>query len=276
MLIKGRMIIIGQQAVFRLMGLSLMAVLSLSVQAASIASPQQTLQKAEAALQQQDYQTTIELLTPLHQADPANLTIGNNLAVAYIRQQRYEQAQQLLETVLNKIPKIATLRNNLQQIYAYQAQLAYQDVFSADGLSQPKGEWILSANYDVDPAEVAALKQVKRDIAEVTKQLEVWRSAWSGQNLPAYLASYQPDYYAEDFQNRQAWAKNRQFSVKGPRFIRVQLEDISVVPLAKNVIQVQFWQAYESNRFKDKVRKKLLWQKSPQGWKIMQETVIYE
>lgn len=276
MLTKVRVMIFGHQAVFRLMGLSLMAVLSLSVQAASIASPQQTLQKAEAALQQQDYQTTIELLTPLHHADPANLTIGNNLAVAYIRQQRYEQAQQLLETVLNKIPKIATLRNNLQQIYAYQAQLAYQDVFSADGLSLPKGEWILSANYDVDPAEVAALKQVKRDVAEVTKQLEAWRSAWSAQNLPAYLASYQPDYYAEDFQNRQAWEKNRQFSVKGPRYIRVQLEDISVVPVAKNVIQVQFWQAYESNRFKDKVRKKLLWQNSAQGWKIMQEVVIYE
>ncbi|PLA74579.1 hypothetical protein CYQ88_05730 [Hydrogenovibrio sp. SC-1] len=272
----GEMIKIGQQAVVRLMGVNLIALLSLSVQAAPAPTQQQTLQKAEAALQQQDYQTTIEILTPLHLAEPANLIVGNNLAVAYIRQQRYEQAQQVLETVLNKIPKIATLRNNLQQIYAYQAQLAYQNVFNADEISQPKGEWILFANYDIDPAEVAALKQVKRDIAEVTQQLETWRSAWSEQNLSVYLASYQSDYYDEDFQNRQAWEKNRQFSVKGPRYIQIQLQDISVVPIAKEVIQVQFWQAYESNRFKDRVRKKLLWQKSPQGWKIMKEAVIYE
>lgn len=271
-----RMLKTRQHVVVSLLAIGLVTAFSFSAFANSESTQKQVLQKAEIALQQQDYQTTIQLLTPLHQANPENITIGNNLAVAYIRQQQYEKAQQVLETVLNKIPKISTIRSNLQQIYAYQAQKAYQDVFNADKLTQPKGEWILSANYEVDPAEVAALKQVKYDIAKVTEQLEAWRSAWSSQNLSDYLASYQPEYFDEDFQNRQAWKENRQFSVTGPRFIRVQLEDISVVPVANNVMQVQFWQAYESNRFKDRVRKKLVWQKSPQGWKIMQETVIYE
>jgi len=277
MLVKGGMMKLGWQVIEKSAWVGLMAVFSLSsVQANPDSTLQQTLQKAEAAMQQQDFKTTIDLLSPLHQANPTNLTIGNNLAVAYIRQQNYQQAQQVLETLLNKLPKIATLRQNLQQIYAYQAQLAYQDVFHSREVEQPKGQWILSADIEVDPDEVVALKQVEFDIAEVTQQLEAWRTAWSAQNLRTYLASYQSDYYAEDFKNRQAWEQNRQASVTGPSFIRVQLEDITVVPIAKDVIQVGFWQSYESNRFKDRVRKKLLWQKSPQGWKIMQEAVIYE
>lgn len=260
-----------------LMGAVLAGWLIMPVSASAADASQQSLQKAEAALQQQDFKTTIELLAPLHQADPTDLTIGNNLAVAYLRQQRYQQAQQVLETVLNSQPQLATVRQNLKQIYAYQAQLAYQTIFRSDTITPPTGQWILSADYEIDTTEVSALKQVQLDIAQVTQQLEIWRSAWSAQDLTGYLGSYQSEYYDEGFKNRQAWVENRQLSVTNPRFIRVQLTEITVVPLAKNIIQVQFWQRYESNRFKDKVRKKLLWQKQQDGaWKIMQESVIYE
>lgn len=264
------------QACLRINASIFLGLVSVMVHADPLSERQATLKKAEAAMQQDAIETTINLLVPLHQANPGDVTVGNNLAVAYIRQQRYQQAQDVLETVLNKDPKFATLRQNLQQIYAYRAQAAYQDVFANTGITLPKGEWILTANYEMDTAKVVALQQVQLDINQVTQNLEMWRSAWSEQNIDGYLAAYDADYYSEDFENRQAWQKNRQLSVQSPRFIQVQLDDITALPLAKDVIQVQFWQAYESNRFKDRVRKKLLWQKRQDEWKIMQETVVYE
>ncbi|MGC9386599.1 MAG: L,D-transpeptidase Cds6 family protein [Hydrogenovibrio sp.] len=212
----------------------------------------------------------------LLKAYPNDLAASNNLAAAYIKQGHYDQAQQVLEAALNADPKIAALRKNLNQIYAYQAQQAYQSVFETDQVERPKGQWILSAGTELKTPEQAQLKQVENHMKRVADLVENWRQAWANQQVAAYLDFYAPDYSSRDYPSHQAWSKSRKRSLTRPAFIRIQLDDVSVVPLTPETIQVTFWQAYQSNTFKDRVRKKLVWQHRGDQWHIVQEDVIYE
>ncbi len=101
-------------------------------------------------------------------------------------------------------------------------------------------------------------------------------SGWVEQEVSRYLDYYSPDYTSDNYNNHQAWAKSRDRSLTRPSYIRIQLDDVQVVPLTPQTIQVTFWQAYESNTFKDRVRKKLVWQNQNDQWKIVQENVLYD
>lgn len=75
-------------------------------------------------------------------------TAQNNLAVLLIEQQHYHQAQQLLLQALREEAWVATTLDNLNQLYAYEAQQAYQEVFAKSVLQTPKGQ-LLSAPQPV-------------------------------------------------------------------------------------------------------------------------------
>ncbi|RUM91209.1 MAG: hypothetical protein DSZ27_06925 [Thiomicrospira sp.] len=249
---------------------------SINVWAAEGDTYQAQFEQAAKASQAGNMEKTISILTSMLKTYPQDLAVSNNLAVAYIKKQQYKKAQQVLESALDGDPRIASLRENLNQIYAYQAQLAYQTVFDKTEITLPKGQWILSASSDLKTPEKSQLKQVERHMQTVADLVERWRAAWASQNISAYLGFYVSIYAPEGYKTHQAWANSRKGSLKRPSYIKIQLDKVQVVPLTPNTIQVTFWQAYESNTFKDKVRKKLVWQKQDQTWKIVQEDVIYE
>ena len=64
---------------------------------------------------------------------------ANNLAVCLIRQKRYSEAQRLLTDTLNAEPSIAMLLKNLNELYAYEAQQAYREVFKKSYVQEPQG-----------------------------------------------------------------------------------------------------------------------------------------
>lgn len=237
---------------------------------------QARFEQAIQASQSGDMDGAIQLLQALLKDYPQDLAASNNLAAAYIKQHEYGKAQKVLESALNADPKIASLRKNLNQIYAYQAQQAYQSVFEKSQVDLPQGQWILSAGTELKTPEQAQLALVENNMKRVANRVESWRQAWVEQDVSRYLGYYSPDYASDNYNNHQAWAKSRDRSLTRPNYIRIQLDQIEVVPLTPKTIQVTFWQAYESNTFKDRVRKKLVWQKQNEQWKIVQENVLYD
>ncbi|MGE4500876.1 MAG: tetratricopeptide repeat protein [Hydrogenovibrio sp.] len=237
---------------------------------------QARFEQAIQASQSGDMDGAIQLLQGLLKDYPQDLAASNNLAAAYIKQHEYDKAQQVLESALNADPKIAALRKNLNQIYAYQAQQAYQSVFKKSEVDLPQGQWILSAGTELKTPEQAQLALVENNMKRVANRVESWRQAWVEQEVSRYLDYYSPDYTSDNYNNHQAWAKSRDRSLTRPSYIRIQLDDVQVVPLTPQTIQVTFWQAYESNTFKDRVRKKLVWQNQDDQWKIVQENVLYD
>jgi len=127
---------------------------SINVWAAEGDTYQAQFEQAAKASQAGNMEKTISILTSMLKTYPQDLAVSNNLAVAYIKKQQYKKAQQVLESALDGDPRIASLRENLNQIYAYQAQLAYQTVFDKTEITLPKGQWILSASSDLKTPEV--------------------------------------------------------------------------------------------------------------------------
>ncbi|MDX1796523.1 MAG: hypothetical protein R3219_07340 [Hydrogenovibrio sp.] len=207
---------------------------------------------------------------------PTDLAVANNLAATLMKQKHYSEAQHYLEAALNSDPKIAIVMANLNEIYAYQAQLAYQSVFKPSELSQPKEKWVALAGQTLKTPEKSQLEKAKRDMERVANLVENWRAAWAAQDLKSYLSFYKRDFVAKNFRSHDDWVENRRGSLKRPKYIKITLNGIKVVPLANHTIQVSFTQDYESDRFKDSVHKYLVWQESKTGWKIIQEKVVYE
>lgn len=224
----------------------------------------------------EDLQKAVGLWKDMLKDFPNDLAVSNNLAATLMKQKRYAEAQNYLESALNADPKIAVIMANLNDIYAYQAQLAYQSVFKPSEVKYPKGKWVALAGETVKTPEKAQLEKVKQDMQRVLNRVENWRMAWSAKDVKAYLSFYKDDFHSDKFRSHKDWIKNRENSLKRPKYIKIHLKDIKVVPLANHTFQVSFKQSYQSNRFSDAVKKYLVWQEAGNSWKIIQEKVVYD
>jgi len=204
--------------------------------------------------------------------------LQNNIAVVLMKQGRYEEAKNRLDQALKADSQVATTIENLNKLYAYDAQKAYKKIFKDTKVTAPRGELLY---FDVKRAELPN-KQVITDIRDaddvrlVIKATEEWRQAWSNQDIQAYLSLYSDsEFIPKNGVSFETWKQGRYGSVQGPKFIKVETDNLQVTPISKDMIRVSFYQRYHSDRFKDDIDKVLLWKKTDGQWKIVQEVVIY-
>lgn len=69
-------------------------------------------------------------------------TAINNLAVLLIRLKDYDEAQKWLLKSLNEEAWVSTTLGNLNQLYAYEAQSAYKEVFEKSVVQTPQGKFM--------------------------------------------------------------------------------------------------------------------------------------
>ena len=204
--------------------------------------------------------------------------LENNIAVVFIKQKRYEEAKKRLDSALRSDAQVATTLENLNQIYAYDAQRAYQRIFKETPVNSPKAEWLY---FDVKhaklPTDNVIIDEKNADAVRlIKKSLEQWRQAWSNQKVKDYLSFYDKNHFIpKNGLSYKTWEKGRYRSLQNPKFIKLFFDDIQVTPISSTMIRTRFLQRYHSDRFKDNVYKVLLWQKNDTQWKIVQEVVIY-
>lgn len=66
----------------------------------------------------------------------------NNLAVLLMRLKKYDEAYKWLSKSLNEETWVALTLANLNQLYAYQAQQAYKEVFEKSVVQTPQGQFM--------------------------------------------------------------------------------------------------------------------------------------
>ncbi|WP_321324693.1 hypothetical protein [Thiomicrorhabdus sp.] len=205
--------------------------------------------------------------------------IENNIAVIYMKQNQYENAKKRLDSALQADPQVAITLDNLNQIYAYDAQKAYQKIFKDTPVNQPKTKWLY---FDVKQASLPTdnvITDVKNadSVRLVKKSIEQWRQAWVSQDVKSYLSFYdKANFIPKDGMRYSTWEKSRYRSLQNPKFIKIFLDDIQITPISDKMIRTRFLQRYHSDRFKDDVYKVLLWNKKDGVWKIVQEVVMYD
>lgn len=193
-----------------------------------------------------------------------NRALQNNIAVVLMNQKRYDAAKQHLDLALNADSQISTTIANLNKLYAYEAQKAYKKVFKNTQVKAPSGEYLY---FDLKSAELPNSNVITKiediDSVKLIKQAtESWRQAWSNQDVSAYLAHYDAKaFIPKDGLSFSTWKKGRYRSLQNPKFINVVTDNIQVSPISDDLVRVNFYQRYHSDRFKDDIEKVLLWKK---------------
>ena len=114
------------------------------------------------------------------------------------------------------------------------------------------------------------------DVATAPEQLrmvENWASSWSEQQVEDYLAAYSPRFQPPAGLDRAAWERQRRARILAPRWIEVGLAFVEIEETGTDRSRVHFVQAYESDGYRDVVRKVLELERREGGWKILSESV---
>ena len=110
-------------------------------------------------------------------------------------------------------------------------------------------------------AAVAAIKQTVMD----------WASAWSEQDVEAYLSHYAGDFSPDEGLTLVQWRSQRRERVGSPGAITVTISDLVVEMLGGDHAQATFTQVYQSDTYGDRVKKTLLFKREEGRWLITLE-----
>ncbi len=129
-------------------------------------------------------------------------------------------------------------------------------------------------DYEIEdpyiPGDVTSITDAVKD--ELIETVDLWKNAWSDQNVTQYLA-----YYSEDFavpsrgQSRRTWEALRRTRLTRPRYINLDVTYQRFEFVETNVIDVFFRQTYRSNTYSDLTDKVLRMRKEGNDWKILIE-----
>ena len=150
-----------------------------------------------------------------------------------------------------------------------------------------------STDYDAAPDEISAAemvlaeKTIEKPLVEETHSkppdtykeqirtsLQKWADAWSRQDLDAYFDSYIENYRPRSGTAHLRWRKLREARITNPRFINIQISNLSIEKQDDNNATLMFKQHYQSNLLNSAVIKKLKFYKTEAGWKIKSESVV--
>jgi len=106
---------------------------------------------------------------------------------------------------------------------------------------------------------------------EVLSTIKAWNSAWSAQDVDAYLAHYAQDFRPVSGISHGAWMKLRRTRLRSPKFIELRLAKLQMERLDANRVKVRFVQHYRSNTLEDAVTKTLQLRRERDAWRIIEE-----
>lgn len=106
--------------------------------------------------------------------------------------------------------------------------------------------------------------------------VQSWAAAWSAQDVPAYVSHYADNYSSSRSIARAQWLEQRHLRLTNKEFINVKVSGFKVKDLGAQ-FSVTFAQYYQSNTVDDTVTKRLIFNKSGDGWsdsKIVNERLV--
>jgi hypothetical protein len=102
----------------------------------------------------------------------------------------------------------------------------------------------------------------------VKAAIEQWEKAWRSRDADTYLA-----FYAEDFQGREAFVRQKQRVMRRAQFIEVKVTQLRLTPLANGQTEARFVQFYRSDSFENQTLKRQVWKSLPSGeLRILEES----
>jgi len=132
----------------------------------------------------------------------------------------------------------------------------------------------LAAQKQTEEQQIKDLRssQERAAIARLTS----WASAWSAQDVDAYVGHYAENYSSSRSITRAQWLEQRQVRLTNKTFISVKVSSFMIKDLGRQ-FSITFDQHYQSNTVDDIVRKRLVFNKEGDDWanaKIVSERLV--
>ncbi len=160
----------------------------------------------------------------------------------------------------------------------------FRGVYESDVLVSTRGEVVAmvkpapaveAPSTSAKDASMAAEKAAADAlVAELERMVDRWSTAWSSQDLQAYLALYSETNSPVDGLARNRWLAQREDRLQQPDFIQVETSKKQVNLIAPDMAEIRFNQQYSSNLYSDETMKQLTVKREAGGWKIVKEASL--
>ncbi len=105
---------------------------------------------------------------------------------------------------------------------------------------------------------------------QIKDKLVTWLRAWEKQDVNTYISLYS-DKFKTPKNNRAKWRNNRLHALKTNKNISIQSSNLQIAQ-NKNIIELNFIQEFNSDKYSDIGIKELVWITDGSDWKILKET----
>lgn len=247
------------------------------------------LESSSDMLQQNQIEAAIALLESGATEYADSIEVRNNLAIAYLGADRYDEAVALLQSLSQQDRELPIIQHNLAEVEGSNRgqdpvdpiifiERAPVDEPEVAAEAQQPAESRVETNSAEPPPVQTQLNAVlipaseTPTVADIRNMVEAWAAAWSSKSYREYIS-----FYANDFQPRDRsyadWLAFREEMVTKPGPISLQLEnfDISVYSYE---IRARFDQDYDSDDYRDDIRKLLVIDRRDGFWKIVREATL--
>ena len=240
----------------------------------------------------------IEVYTNLAKDFPELPEPYNNLAVLFAEKSEFDKAEDALRAAIKTNKSYAIAYENLGDIYAQRASIAYTDAlnFSPTNRNAVEVKLNMIDNILLPPAAREAYQAKLNNPAEATPASQptstqassaqpfstpstevrtvvlTWAEDWSSRNIDAYIDHYTASFKPVNESSRRAWVKYRSERLEAPSFIIVNISQLQSRTNPDGTVTAEFLQDYQSDGYKDTVKKTLEFVNVEGSWKIQSET----
>ena len=197
--------------------------------------------------------------------NPKNVQIINNIAYAEAKSGNLDKAIEILRSYIRDNGDVDIIYKNLTNLYAYQANIIYEEALSINDSESREINLSLIQNFKFNN-KVLISEDINRNLNNLPESLYInqeninnfildWAKYWQNKDYENYFDCYEENYLPKEFESKKAWKSDRIRRIKNKNNIQIQIKNIKIISNYKKNILIQFTQAYNSDSFSDVVRK---------------------
>ncbi|CAM8655649.1 hypothetical protein MCEMSEM47_01842 [Burkholderiales bacterium] len=165
-------------------------------------------------------------------------------------------------------PKSGTTSDQLVLAPSPQATPEAASLAPATPTSAPRAPLAAAPVASSSNAEPAMPTRAPLPSERVRVAIDTWAQAWRTRDIDAYL-----DFYDASFDNRTAFARQKQRVMGRAQFIEIKIAQLKLTPLSNGSTEARFLQTYRSDTFENQTLKRQVWQAGSDGrLRIVEET----
>ena len=185
---------------------------------------------------------------------------------------------QLSSSLSLKDEQLAKLDENLNNINAADLKKENSNLKSKVNETELLLEELKKSVADGAEDSSPDIGQKTNKLSEQKKAIEIainnWVNAWASKNIDNYISSYAMEFKPSRGLSRAKWELQRRERLANPSFIKIKLTNIKIEIRDDGLANVRFTQQYQSDSYKDEVKKIVTVKMINNKWLIMRERVL--